>query len=168
MRWVASVLLLVAVVAVLVQVGCAIAKSLRARGTDTSRRSSLAAVVMKQRAQRVASGCTADLHSAVSAVHRGVDQRDTFVVAVTFTNAALADFALNWLAHLAQTSLRGSTLVGVIGRHAEHALTGPLGVPAHGGQCFPLASALGEEEAKWGSPGFAHMGRRALINGMCH
>ena len=81
------------------------------------------------------------------------------VVAATFTNAALADFALNWAIHLGRTSLRGSLLVGATDADAERALLGVHAIGAHGAACFSLRSAIGADEARWGSAGFAQMGR---------
>jgi len=71
---------------------------------------------------------------------------------LTFANAAQADFALNWLTLVRRTSLGGAALVGATDRAAEKAL-------APSGACFSLHSAIGSAEARWGSPGFAEMGR---------
>ena len=74
------------------------------------------------------------------------------LVVVTFANGALLDFALNWLAHIRKTSLKDAALVGATDPDAKARLASHL-------ECFALDSAIGKDEAKWGSPGFAHMGR---------
>ena len=75
------------------------------------------------------------------------------VVFATFANSAQADFALNWIAHLERLGLERSALLGATDAEAERTLG------AAGTRCFALASRIGGEEAKWGSPGFAQMGR---------
>ncbi|KAL1520276.1 hypothetical protein AB1Y20_023744 [Prymnesium parvum] len=73
------------------------------------------------------------------------------LVFVTFANSAQADFALNWLAHLA--AYGRAALVGATDESAARTLS------AAGAVCFGVPSAIGEAEAKWGSAGFAQMGR---------
>jgi hypothetical protein len=75
------------------------------------------------------------------------------VMFVTFANHAQLDFALNWHAHLAALQLGSSSLVGATDAPTER------GLAAAGVRCYPLRSALGAAEAKWGSEGFSHMGR---------
>jgi len=75
------------------------------------------------------------------------------VTFVTFANHAQLDFALNWHAHLAALQLGSSSLVGATDAPTER------GLAAAGVRCYPLRSALGAAEAKWGSEGFSHMGR---------
>ena len=77
------------------------------------------------------------------------------IVFATFANHAQLDFALNWIAHLDALNLAGSAVVG-----ATDAPTA-LGLARAGtaAQCFPLESAIGADEAKWGSAGFSQMGR---------
>ena len=74
------------------------------------------------------------------------------VAVLTFVNAVQVDFALNWLLLLRRTSLGGAALVGATDAEAEVGLT-------HSGACFSLRSSIGSTEARWGSPGFAQMGR---------
>jgi hypothetical protein len=75
------------------------------------------------------------------------------VVFVTFANAAQLDFAMNWHAHVDALHLAGSALMGATDSATAAALS------SVGARCFPLESAIGSVEAKWGSPGFAQMGR---------
>lgn len=75
------------------------------------------------------------------------------IVIVTFGNAEMIDFLLNWHSHLAALSLHASALMGATDAATARALE------AAGARCFPLKSSIGESEAKWGSPGFAQMGR---------
>ena len=91
-------------------------------------------------------------------VHAAAASNALKLLVVTFVNAAQGDFALNWLEHLAQVGLRESALVGA----TDATVARSLG--AAGARCFPLESGIGAEEAKWGSPGFAQMGRsKALL-----
>ena len=91
-------------------------------------------------------------------VHAAAASNALKLLVVTFVNAAQGDFALNWLEHLAQVGLRKSALVGA----TDATVARSLG--AAGARCFPLESGIGAEEAKWGSPGFAQMGRsKALL-----
>lgn len=82
---------------------------------------------------------------------------DAHVAFATFANSAQADFALNWLEHLRRVNLHRSALIGATDAGAERVLGAR--VTETGARCFQLASAIGGEEAKWGSPGFAQMGR---------
>ena len=73
----------------------------------------------------------------------------------TFTNIETSDFAENWLLHLARVGLRRSALVGA----TDDAAAAHLAPRVGGAHCFRIMSQIGRGEAKWGSPGFAHMGR---------
>lgn len=75
------------------------------------------------------------------------------IVFLTFCNTAQVDFALNWMAQLERLELGESGLIGATDVGAAQVLL------AAGKRCFSLASSIGTEEAKWGSPGFAQMGR---------
>lgn len=75
------------------------------------------------------------------------------VTFVTFANAAQLDFALNWHQHLSLLGLGRSALLGATDEATNR------GLSAAGARCFPLKSSIGADEAKWGSPGFSHMGR---------
>ena len=88
-----------------------------------------------------------------AAVRAASTSNDLGVTFVTFANHAQLDFALNWHAHLAALQLGSSSLVGATDAPTER------GLAAAGVRCYPLRSALGEAEAKWGSEGFSHMGR---------
>ena len=91
-------------------------------------------------------------------VHGAAAANSLQLAIVTFVNSAQADFALNWLAHLTAAGLRESSLVGATDAAVERTLG------AAGAKCFPLSSSIGADEAKWGSPGFAQMGRtKALL-----
>jgi len=80
------------------------------------------------------------------------------VTFVTFANAAQLDFALNWHQHLSLLGLGRSALLGATDEATNR------GLSAAGARCFPLKSSIGADEAKWGSPGFSHMGRtKALL-----
>ena len=72
-----------------------------------------------------------------------------FVVA-TFVNEAQSDFGRNWLWHVDNVGL--TPLIGATDAAAEKAL-------GYDARCFALRSEIGAAEAKWGSPGFAQMGR---------
>lgn len=77
------------------------------------------------------------------------------IVFATFANRAQLDFALNWIKHLDALNLSSSALVGATDEATVQGLK-QARTPAH---CFPLSSAIGADEAKWGSPGFSQMGR---------
>ena len=62
---------------------------------------------------------------------------------------------LNWIAHLDALQLAGSALVGA----TDDATVAGLIAARTRARCFPLTSAIGAAEAKWGSPGFSQMGR---------
>jgi hypothetical protein len=80
---------------------------------------------------------------------------DAGIIFATFANHAQLDFALNWVAHLHALRLASSALLGATDAPTASGLA-RSGLPA---QCFPLDSAIGADEAKWGSPGFSQMGR---------
>jgi hypothetical protein len=98
-----------------------------------------------------AAGCpllsTERIQSAAAAAPLGLN-----AAVITFANAAQADFALNWLHLVRRTSLGAAALVGATDAAAASDL-------AATGACFRLPSSLGPAEARWGSPGFTHMGR---------
>jgi hypothetical protein len=98
-----------------------------------------------------AAGCPAlsaeRIRSAAAAASLGLN-----AAVVTFANAAQVDFALNWLHMVRRTSLGAAALVGATDDVAAAEL-------ATSGACFRLPSCLGPAEARWGSPGFAQMGR---------
>eukprot|EP00962_Isochrysis_galbana_P024351 scaffold7453_cov128-Isochrysis_galbana.AAC.6 len=98
-----------------------------------------------------AAGCpllsTARIKSAASAASLGLN-----AAVVTFANAAQVDFALNWLHLVRRTSLGAAALIGATDDVAAAEL-------ATSGACFRLPSSVGPSEARWGSPGFAQMGR---------
>ena len=77
------------------------------------------------------------------------------IIFATFANHAQLDFALNWIAHLDALALASSSLVGATDSATQRGLA-RAGTAAH---CFPLESAIGADEAKWGSAGFSQMGR---------
>lgn len=80
------------------------------------------------------------------------------VTFATFANAAQLDFALSWHQHLSLLGLGRSALLGATDEATNR------GLSAAGARCFPLKSSIGADEAKWGSPGFSHMGRtKALL-----
>ena len=99
-----------------------------------------------------------------SSVRAAAASNTAGVVIVSFGNAEMVDFLLNWYSHLEALSIGSSALMGATDGVTQRALE------AAGARCFALTSSIGEAEAKWGSPGFTQMGRtkasllRALLS----
>jgi hypothetical protein len=92
--------------------------------------------------------------------HAAARHNDLGMAVATFANKAQADFAENWLEQLGRVGLRTSALVGT----TDDASADRLAIASRGARCFRVASRIGSDEAKWGSPGFAQMGRtKALL-----
>ena len=92
--------------------------------------------------------------------HAAARNNDLGMAVATFANQAQADFAENWLEHLGRVGLRSSALVGA----TDDASAARLAIASRGAHCFHVPSLIGSDEAKWGSPGFAQMGRtKALL-----
>ena len=89
------------------------------------------------------------------AVELAASRNAARVVFASFANHAQLDFMLNWIAHLDVLQLAGSALVGA----TDDATVAGLIAARTRARCFPLTSAIGAAEAKWGSPGFSQMGR---------
>lgn len=104
------------------------------------------------------SSCASTLSPELT--HAAARQNSLGMAVATFANKAQADFAENWLAQLGRVGLRTSALVGV----TDDASAARMASASRGARCFRVASRIGSDEAKWGSPGFAQMGRtKALL-----